>query len=188
MRKKSTKIDEEVIDGTHSTESSHSGVNSHVLVGSEIETPHNTRLGYASEPSTTSKSASHIPVILPPVVQTPKTPNPFLAVHVDNIQEIAQGILTRLREHFCYSSASVQLVRGGERDQVATYPARGGKTRKQELTPIHRDKLISDVVSQRFPLILTYTDEYEGWSLPKVKSWVGLPIFHKDALVAIITL
>ncbi len=108
------------------------------------------------------------------------------------IGELAGKILDGLEKIIVYRKASLQLVQGDRRTLLAgrgvgDQPASAWLTR-----PISTDPLISRMVSNKLPLILSIPEQDPDWEIrPEtagVKSWVGLPLVYMEKVVALLTL
>lgn len=112
------------------------------------------------------------------------------------LKRIAEIFLEEIGKLISFDSASVQLIREGNRSII------GGRNIKLEETspegaallwrPIFTDTLISGVVNSKEPVIIPETRLDERWSKNKdterVRSWLAAPLVAGDEVVGIITL
>jgi GAF domain-containing protein/anti-sigma regulatory factor (Ser/Thr protein kinase) len=108
-----------------------------------------------------------------------------------DLKEVADKILNELGKVVEYRKASMQLIEGDIRTQIA---GRGfGKAPSDRLLrPISKDNLIRGIVTSQKPLILSDPSKDPNWeklhATAGVKSWVGLPLVYRRETIGLLTL
>jgi GAF domain-containing protein len=109
--------------------------------------------------------------------------------------EVAEKILDGLAKVVTYYKASVQLIDGDIRTQIAYRPVGELAPPDRLMRPISQDRLINRIVKEKQPLILSdLTDltKFADWDfLPEtahIKSWVGAPLIYADRTIGLLTL
>jgi GAF domain-containing protein len=106
--------------------------------------------------------------------------------------KVAELILDGLQQVIEYRKASVQIIREGDRSQIAGRGFDEKASSTWRLRPVSEDRLISRVVESKKPLILSDVTEDPDWErrseTEDVRSWVGLPLVYGGNVVGLLTL
>jgi GAF domain-containing protein len=107
------------------------------------------------------------------------------------LTNVAKSILKELHNLVPYDRATLQLVKGDERELIAKINLEDDRVLSRLLRPISRDDLILEIVKRKEICVLSPPDEHPSWeSLPTtfdIKSWIGIPLVFGDDVIALIT-
>lgn len=112
------------------------------------------------------------------------------------LDEAGKAILEGLGRVIEYHKASVQIIEGDSRKQIASAPSDAGTPPGYLLRPLSRDPLVTGIVVSKQPLIVSDlsdpTKAPKGWEyLPEtehIKSWAGVPLVYGDRTIGLLTL
>ncbi len=111
-----------------------------------------------------------------------------------DLKEVAGKILDEMGKVVKYRSASLQLIQGDVRTQIAGRGFKKKAVPKWALRPISQDRLVKGIVDSKKPLILTNLSDLSKvpeWTFHKetadVKSWVGLPLVYGEEVIGLLT-
>jgi GAF domain-containing protein len=108
------------------------------------------------------------------------------------LQEVAGCILDELGKVVEYHKASMQLIRKDARELLAYRGFSKEHIDGWLLRPISKDQLISRILVDKKPCILSRTSEAAEWDVrpptANVQSWVGLPLVYKGEVIGLLTL
>jgi GAF domain-containing protein/anti-sigma regulatory factor (Ser/Thr protein kinase) len=100
-------------------------------------------------------------------------------------------VLEQLGKVIEYDSASVQLIQGDRRILVSGRGFSVEDSPPQLRQDVSQDPLVSKIVQQRRPLVLSDVKDEPLWShIPQtahVKSWIGAPLVAKDQVIGFLT-
>ena len=112
------------------------------------------------------------------------------------LDQAGTAILEGLRRVVEYQKASVQVVNGDIRSQIASVPSDMGTLVARLLRPLSEDPLINSIVASKQPLILSNLSDPAkapaGWEYLRetehIKSWAGVPLVYGDRTIGLLTL
>jgi GAF domain-containing protein len=105
--------------------------------------------------------------------------------------EAGRSILRELGELIPFQSASLQIIHDGRRRLLAASGCEGKPQDPYLLRPIAEDKLVSRIMRDCEPIILSDPAQDSDWCVetaPSVRSWIGSPIIYADEVIGLITL
>jgi len=104
----------------------------------------------------------------------------------------ARSILEQLRNIVPYSRATLQILRGDEREMVAKHNLDDAQIDPYLLRPISRDDLIREIVEHKEICILPSPEDHPSWqprdTTSAIKSWIGVPLVYGDSVIGLITM
>lgn len=108
------------------------------------------------------------------------------------LEDTGDQILHQLWKETRFTTGSFQELKDGNRTLVSSYGFEKLKADRWFQRPVSKDRLMRLVVASRSPLLIPDTTTDPRWTgsqnLPKVKSWMTVPIIHRMEVIALITL
>ncbi len=109
-----------------------------------------------------------------------------------DVGRIAEQILNSLRKSVDYTTASIQLIHGDRRKLLTSRGFDKSATSTWLLRPVSEDRLVSAMISNKKPVVLSDTSKSDLWDQSEetraVKSWMGLPLVRDKDIIGILTL
>ncbi len=113
-------------------------------------------------------------------------------ISTTDIKDVSGSILDALGKVIQYRKATMQLIRGNNRELAAYRGFGADEVDLWLLRPVSQDDLIAGIVESRKPLILGNVSSKTGWEVraqtKNVRSWVGLPLVFQEQTIGLITL
>jgi GAF domain-containing protein len=107
-------------------------------------------------------------------------------------EDIANSLLAELGKILDYDSASIQLFEGDRRILVGGRGFLKGDAPYELRRNVSEDPLISQIVQDRRPMVLSDVSNEPLWEhIPqteRVQSWMGVPFIFKDQVLGLLTL
>jgi GAF domain-containing protein len=101
--------------------------------------------------------------------------------------DVASKIIDRLRSLVGFSTASVQQIDDQSRVIVHAAGFESQSANPQLLCPINEDPFIERVFKSQRPTVVSDCLTIKGWTLPTVRSWLGIPLFFRDKPIGLVT-
>ena len=107
-------------------------------------------------------------------------------------EDVPNRILNELKKIIEFNRATFQLIENSERTIIAKVGYSDNHIDESLLKPIVNDDLILEVIEGKKPYVVEDTSLNPMWkphdSTKDIKSWIGIPLFHRNDLIGIITL
>ncbi len=115
---------------------------------------------------------------------------------ITDIEQVADKILDELGKVIEYRKASMQLIHGDSRTQIAGRGFTGQAPPSWALRSISQDRLINRIVSGRKPFIVKdlsdpsqAPDEWEfRTETAHIKSWASVPLVYREEVIGLLTI
>lgn len=112
------------------------------------------------------------------------------------LDEAAATVLAGLAKVVEYSKASVQVIDGDVRRQIAIAPSTDKLPPPWLMQPLSQDAFINRIIARKEPLIISDLSDPEkvpgGWiffsETAHIKSWAGVPLVYGDRVIGLLTL
>jgi GAF domain-containing protein len=109
----------------------------------------------------------------------------------NGLGDVAQSILEALNSIVPYDRATLQIVKGDEREIVAKHNLDDDQIDPWLLRPISKDDLIRQIVEHKKICILAAPECHPYWqpvaTTSDIKSWVGIPLLYRRDIIGLIT-
>jgi len=108
------------------------------------------------------------------------------------VKSTADSILTELRKWLPYTRATLQVIRNGERQIIATNNMQPEQIDKNLVRPVEQDKLIASIIKSRRIYYLTSTSTHPGWkrfpTTADIRTWICIPLYVTTECIGLMTL
>jgi GAF domain-containing protein len=104
------------------------------------------------------------------------------------VEDVADHMLTDVMVLAPYTSAAVQSIRGDSRTIIKARGFQKARADEDSLRPVSRDPWLTSVLRSTRPTIINDTKAIPNWGLQAVRSWIGLPLRHRDEPIGLITI
>lgn len=109
-------------------------------------------------------------------------------LNASKVEDVASHLLDDVNTLAPYTSATVQSVRGDSRTIILARGFKKTHADAESLRPISDDQLLTDVLKSTRPTIINDTSLIPNWGLQAVRSWIGLPLRHRNEPIGLITI
>ena len=108
------------------------------------------------------------------------------------LNSVSAKILSDLRRHIDFTTASLQLIRNDTRALLAGIGFDVSQSNPYLIRPVSKDPIVKEIVTSLQPVVIANTSSFPHWErqeeTSRVHSWIGLPLVFVDKALAILTI